>query len=226
MSDDDKHLLPFFLKLLVHYEPDLEQQIRFVNGKLSEFDAVIATGSNNTAKHFEYYFSKYPRIIRKNRSSIAIIKGDESEEDFRNLGKDIFTFYGLGCRNVSKLMVPKGYQFNAFFEGILPHGQVVTHNKYANNYDYHRSLYLLEAIPFLDNNFLILRQNEDLHSPVSVLYYQEYEDKNQLNTYLDKHKDQLQCIVGSEFIPFGCSQQPVISEFADGVNTLDFLVHL
>lgn len=226
MSEDDKVLLPFFLKLLVHYEPGFDEKIRFAHGRLSEFDAVIATGSNNTAKHFEFYFSKYPNIIRKNRSSVAVINGDETTMDFQELGKDIFTYYGLGCRNVGKLLVPKGYQFDAFFEGIYGFGEVANNNKYGNNYDYHRSLYLLESLPFLDNNFLILKESRDLHSPISVLFYQEYENQHELEAYLETNRDSLQCVVGKGHIPFGCSQKPVISEFADGVNTLDFLVHL
>ncbi len=226
MSEDDKLLLPFFLKLLVHYEPDYESKIRFADGRLSGFDAVIATGSNNTAKHFEFYFSKYPHIIRKNRTSVAVLHGEETPEELKELGKDIFTYYGLGCRNVGKLLVPKGYNFNGFFEAIYSYGHVVNNNKYGNNYDYHRSIYLLESLPFLDNNFLILRESKELHSPISVLYYEEYESKHLLESHLDKHRQDLQCIIGSSYTPMGCSQKPVISEFADGVNTLDFLVHL
>lgn len=226
LSEDDKFLLPFFLRLLVHYEPGFEEKIRFVDGKLRDFDAVIATGSNNTAKHFEYYFAKYPRIVRKNRTSVAILDGNESLEELQELGKDIFTYFGLGCRNVSKLLVPENYNFNRFFEAILPYGEVVKNNKYANNYDYHRSLFLLESIPFLDNNFLILRQSEEIFTPISVLHYQSFAKPSDQLDYLKSHKDQLQCVVGKGFVPFGCSQRPVISEFADGVDTLDFLLHL
>jgi hypothetical protein len=226
MSGDDNLLLPFFLKLLVHYEPDFESSLRFAEGKLSDFDAVIATGSNNTAKHFEFYFGKYPNIIRRNRTSVAVLDGNESNEDLKQLGKDIFSYFGLGCRNVGKLLVPAGYSFNRFFENIHSYGDVVMNNKYGSNYDYHRSLYLLESIPFLDNNFLILRQSGDLHSPVSVLYYEEFNNKEAIKAYLKEHREQLQCIVGKEYTPFGCSQRPVITEFADHVNTLEFLVHL
>lgn len=226
LSEDDKILLPFFLKLLTHYEPEFESAIRFAEGKLSEFDAVIATGSNNTAKHFEYYFSKYPNIIRKNRTSVALLTGTETASELKDLGKDIFTYYGLGCRNVSKLLVPKGYDFSAFFESLVSFGEVVNNKKYGNNYDYHRSLYLLESLPFLDNNFLILRESAELHSPISVLYFQEYASVQDMEAYLKAHRAELQCVVGKNYIPLGCSQKPVISEFADGVDTLDFLVHL
>ncbi len=226
LSSDDNLLMPFFLKLLTHYEPAFEAQILFAEGKLGAFDAVIATGSNNTAGHFKYYFDKYPHIIRKNRSSIAVLTGKESTQDLKNLGKDIFLYFGLGCRNVSKLLVPKGYSFDTFFESIVDFGFVVNNKKYGNNYDYHRAIYLLESMTFLDNNFLMIKENADLHSPVGVLYYQYYENEKELNAYLDSIKDELQCVVGAKNIPFGYSQQPVITDFADNVNTLEFLVNL
>ncbi|HQQ93269.1 MAG TPA: acyl-CoA reductase [Bacteroidia bacterium] len=226
MSADDNLLLPFFLKLLVHYEPEFEHAIRFADGKLSGFEAVIATGSNNTAKHFEYYFRSYPHIIRRNRTSVAVIRGDESEAELRELGKDIFMYFGLGCRNVGKILVPQEYDFGLLFQSLHVYGNVIQHNKYANNYEYHRSLYLLESIPFLDNNFLILRESTELHSPVSVLFYQRFKDEVEVNAYLNTNRDQIQCIVGREFTPFGCSQRPVITEFADKVDTMEFLVHL
>jgi len=226
LSSDDNVLLPFFLKLLTHYEPEYESQILFAEGRLGAFDAVIATGSNNTAGHFKFYFGKYPNIIRKSRTSVAILTGTESKEDLKNLGKDIFLYFGLGCRNVNKLMVPKDYSFNTFFESIVDFGFVVNNKKYGNNYDYHRAIYLLESIAFLDNNFLMIKESVDLHSPVGVLYYQYYENELELNTYLNSIKDDLQCIVGEKNVPFGYSQQPVITDFADNVNTLEFLVNL
>ncbi len=226
LSTDDDILLPFFLKLLIHYEPNFESNILFAQGKLTNFNAVIATGSNNTANYFNFYFSKYPNIIRKNRTSIAILTGSETEHDFKSLAQDIFLYFGLGCRNVSKLLVPKGYNFNLFFESIIDFSFVVNNKKYGNNYDYHRAIYLLEQIPFLDNNFLMLKQSADLHSPVGVLYYDFYEDEKDITTYLSKNTEHLQCIMGKNYIPFGYSQQPVISNFADNVNTLKFLLTL
>jgi hypothetical protein len=226
LSSDDKVLPPFFLKLLTHYEPRFEERIFFAEGKLSNFDAVIATGSNNTASHLHYYFGKYPNIIRKNRSSLAIITGNESTEDLQELGKDIFFYFGLGCRNVNKLMVPAGYDFSKFFEAIVDFGYVVNHNKYGNNYDYHRALFLLESIPFLDNNFVMIRENAQLHSPVGVIHYSYDSNAEELNKELETLKNELQCVVGKGFIPFGYSQSPVITDFADNVNTLDFLVNL
>jgi hypothetical protein len=226
LSSDDNVLIPFFLKLLTHYEPEFESQILFAEGRLGTFDAVIATGSNNTAQHFKTYFGKYPHIIRKNRSSIAVLTGNETSEDLKNLGKDIFLYFGLGCRNVSKVMVPEGYSFNKFFESIMDFGFVVNNKKYGNNYDYHRAIYLLESMTFLDNNFLMVKESPDLHSPVGVLYFQYYKTEKELNDHLTSLKADLQCIVGENYIPFGYSQRPVITDFADNVNTLEFLVNL
>jgi hypothetical protein len=226
LSSDDNLLLPFFLKLLAHYEPEFEKQILFAEGKLGAFDAVIATGSDNTASHLHYYFGKYPSIIRKSRSSLAIIEGNESSDELKALAADIFQYFGLGCRNVSKLLVPRGYVFDKFFESIVDFGFVINNKKYGNNYDYHRAIYLLESIPFLDNNFLMIRENEALHSPVGVLFYQHYDSKSEIDAYLESNKSHIQCVVGHDQIPFGYSQRPVISDFADNVNTLDFLVNL
>jgi hypothetical protein len=228
LSSDDNVLMPFFIKLLEHYEPAIGNSIQFATGKLSNFDAVIATGSNNTARHFEYYFGKYPNIIRKNRTSVAVLDGSERDADLKNLGKDIFLYFGLGCRNVSKLMVPKGYDFNRFFDAIFDYKYVVDNKKYGNNYDYNRAVYLLNNEKFLDNNFLILKPDNGLFSPVSVLLQQEYENEQVLKDWLETHKNDIQCVIGKgqNQIPFGYSQQPVITDYADGVNTMDFLVNL
>lgn len=226
LSSDDNVLLPFFLKLLTHYEPQFEEQIFFADGKLGKFDAIIATGSDNTASHLHYYFGKYPNIIRKSRTSVAILTGNESKEDLKNLGSDVFQYFGLGCRNVSKLFVPSGYSLDGFFESIIDFGFVVNNKKYGNNYEYHRAIYLLESIPFLDNNFLMIRENSDLYSPVGVLFYEYYKSENDVKNFLDTHKNNIQCVIGKDHIPFGYSQRPVISDFADNVNTLDFLVNL
>ena len=219
-------LVPFFLKLLTHYEPLYESQLEFASGRLSNFDAIIATGSNNTASHLNYYFGKYPNIIRKSRTSIAILKGDESNLELKKLGKDIFQYFGLGCRNVNKLFVPRGYSFDLFFESIISYGEVINNKKYGNNYDYHRAIYLLESMPFLDNNFVMLKESSDLHSPVGVIYFQYYDSELDIESYLNNNRENIQCIVGQNYIPFGYSQQPVITEFADKINTLEFLVNL
>lgn len=226
LSADDDVLLPFFLKLLSHYEPEFENYILFSKGKLSSFDAIIATGSNNTAGYFEYYFGKYPNIIRKNRTSVSLLTGKESREELKALGNDIFLYFGLGCRNVSKLLVPEGYKFDTLFECLIDYGYVVDNKKYGNNCDYHRSIYLLEQHPFLDNNFLMIKESEGLHSPVGTLYFSYYKNRSEAVQFLEDHKSEIQCVIGEEYIPFGYSQRPVITDFADNVNTLDFLVTL
>jgi hypothetical protein len=228
LSSDDNVLMPFFVKLLEHYEPEIKELVRYAENKLTNFDAVIATGSNNTSNYFEYYFGKYPHIIRKNRTSVAVLTGDESEEDLKNLGKDIFTYYGLGCRNVSKLLVLKGYKFDTVFEALLDYKFVIDNKKYANNYDYNRAVYLLNAEPFLDNNFVMIKPDNGLFSPVSVIFSQEFDSDADVESYLKANSPLLQCVVGkgADHVPFGYSQRPVITEFADKVNTIDFLVNL
>jgi hypothetical protein len=228
LSSDDNVLMPFFIKLLEYYEHSISENIKFSDGKLADFNAVIATGSNNTASHFQYYFGKYPNIIRKNRTSVAVLTGKETQEDLKNLGRDIFLYFGLGCRNVSKLLVPKGYSFDKVFEAVYDYSFVVENKKYGNNYDYNRAIYLLNLDKFLDNNFLMIKEDKGLFSPVSVLYYQEFNSETEAGQYLSDNTENLQCIVGKGAgkVPFGYSQQPVITEYADGVNTLDFLVNL
>jgi hypothetical protein len=226
MSSDDNVLMPFFIRLLIHFEPRFQNLISIADGKLRGFDAIIATGSNNTSTYFQYYFGKYPNIIRKNRTSLAVLTGKESAADLKNLGKDIFFYYGLGCRNAGKLLVPQGYDFKLFFESIIEYGFVIDNNKYANNYDYHRALFLLEQQAFLDNNFLIVKESGDLHSPVATLYYSYYKDYSEAKTFLEANKEQLQCVIGAEYIPFGYSQHPVITDFADNINTYEFLLSL
>lgn len=232
VSSDDPALIPFLAGMLIYFEQDFAPKINFSEGKLINFDAVIATGSDNTAKHFEYYFGKYPNIIRKNRSSIALLDGNESKENLNLLGKDIFQYYGLGCRNVSKLFVPEGYKFDTLFEALYDYKYVLDNKKYNNNYEYNRAIYLLDLLPFLDNNFLMIRESSDLHAPTSVLFYETYKNKEQLVEKIKTLLPNLQCVVsnfdadGIKSIPFGKTQEPTIFDFADNVNTLDFLKKL
>jgi hypothetical protein len=226
MSGDDNILLPFFLKLLTHFEPGFDERIRLAEGKLVNFDAIIATGSNNSAEHFNHYFAKYPHIIRKNRSSLAVITGKESRAELEALGKDIFYYYGLGCRNVSKLLVPKDYKFDTLFESVFSFSYVIDNKKYANNYEYNRTIYLMGSEKFLDNNFLILKADNQIHAPISVVFYENYGTEADIEKYLLDNAKEIQCVVGSKFIPFGNSQSPVITDFADGINTPEFLVSL
>ena len=229
VSSDDPALIPFLAGMIIYFEKEFASKINFSEGRLVNFDSVIATGSNNTAKHFEYYFSKYPNIIRKNRSSIAILNGKETKEELTELGKDIFYYYGLGCRNVSKVYVPEGYKFDGLFEAVYDFKYVLDNKKYNNNYEYNRAIYLLDLIPFLDNNFLMIKESADLHAPTSVLFYETYTNEEQLVEKINPLLQNLQCIVtnfeieGLKTIALGQTQEPSIFDFADNVNTLDFL---
>jgi len=231
LSSDDKHLLPLVAKMLIKIEPEFENQIEFTSEKLENFDAIIATGSNNTSRYFDYYFGKYPHIIRKNRNGVAVLNGDETTAELFELGRDIFSFFGLGCRNVSKLFVPKGYDFEKFFQAIEDYKNVINHSKYVNNYDYNKSIFLVNKVKHLDNGFLLLKSDTAFSSPISVVYYEEYEGFTGLNQILLENNEQIQCVVSIEknithCIPPGTSQMPELWDYADGIDTLEFLINL
>lgn len=232
LSSQDNYLLKAIHQLLVEIEPAFGEKVNFTEKiVMTEIDGMIATGSDNSARYFEQYFSKVPNIIRKNRTSCAIMTGEESEEEMYNLGRDIFEYYGLGCRNVSKLFVPKGYDFIPFLDQMMKYEKVAFHPTYENNYSYNKSVYLVNKEKHLDTGFLLLRASEELVSPIAVLYYEEYEKiedvKNTLNTLSEK----IQCIVCKDDIVegsqvFGQAQYPKIDDFADDVDTIQFLLSL
>jgi len=231
-SSQDARLIKYVLQMLTDIEQSFDSQYEFVE-RLENFDAVIATGSNNTSRYFEYYFGKVPHIIRKNRNSLALLTGNETAEQLFKLGGDIFDYYGLGCRNVSKLMVPKGYKFDFFFESIEAYQPIINHHKYNNNYDYNKSIYLVNSDKHFDNGFLLLKQDEKLASPLAVLYYDFYEDLQQAKNHLNEQSDNIQCIVSgvslqvkNQVVDFGMSQQPALWDYADGVDTMKFLTDL
>ena len=232
LSSDDKLLLPAISKILIAIEPEFEEYIQFNDSTLKDIDAVIATGSNNSSRYFEYYFGKYPHIIRKNRNSVAILTGKESKNELNALGKDIFQYFGLGCRNVSKLFVPKGYQFDPFYEAIFDYGYVINNNKYSNNYDYNRTVYLMNnSSNMLDNNFLLLKEDSNYSSPIGVVYYEHYENEESVKQKLTNDIAHIQCIVGNSFsglntISFGSTQLPKPTDYADGIDTMHFLIKL
>jgi len=230
LSSNDAVILPFVKKFLVHHDSSLQNKISFTEGKLTDFDAVIATGSNNTSRYFDYYFGKYPSIIRKNRNSIAILSGQETKEQLKNLGEDIFRYFGLGCRSVSKLFVPKGYDFDTFFTAIFEWKHVLEHHKYVNNYDYNKAVYLMSEINLLDNGFLIVKEDESFASPIATLFFEYYSDEGALLEHLQNETENLQCLVSSGFmeneIPFGQTQTPMLCDYADGVDTMQFLMEL
>lgn len=223
LSSDDKTLLPALGTVLIQFLPELKDRIIFTTGRIQQMDAVIATGSNNTLLYFEQYFGKYPHIFRKNKTSLAVISGNETIEDFDALGHDIFDYFGLGCRNVSHLLFPKDFELNRFFEGIINHSDVANHNKYANNYDYNKAIYLMNNIPMLDNNFVLLMESKELFSPLSIIHYQYYSNQDELEAYLELQKENLQAIVGVNYILFGQAQCPNLDDYADGVDTMAFL---
>ena len=226
LSSSDNKLIPAILQILIKLDPTLENSFEFVEQKLEGYDAVIATGSNNTSRYFSYYFRDVPHIIRKSRTSVAILEGNESDAELALLGQDIFDYYGLGCRNVSKIYLPHGYNLDVFFNAIYPFHDIVNHNKYANNYDYNKAVWLLNQENLLDNGFILLKEENRIASPTASLYYEYYTDKNELMEKLDGVKSELQCIVGHGNIPFGGAQSPMLWDYADGVDTIQFLVSL
>ena len=223
LSSDDNTLLPALAEQLIQYTPSLKERINFSFGKLGEIEAIIATGSNNSTKYFEQYFGHYPHLFRKNRTSIAVLTGEETKEELSALGKDIFSYFGLGCRNVSHLLIPKDFNLNRFFEAIVDYHPIVNHHKYANNYDYNKAVYLMNLMELLDNNFVLLRESEELFSPLSMVHYQRYETKNEIESYLKLQSDNLQAIVGHNYIPFGEAQAPKLNDYADGIDVMLWL---
>lgn len=225
MSRDDSRLLPILIEILKALQPDLEERIQIVD-RVNGIDAVIATGSNNSARYFEKYFGHLPNVIRKNRTSLAVIEGDESKEELEELGKDIFTYFGMGCRNVSQLLIPRDFDLDRFFAAIVDFGDVVNHHKYANNYDYHKAIYLMNQEKLIENGFLLTKEDDCLFAPISVLLYCRYEDASEVKKYIENRGEEIQVVVGRNYTPFGKAQSPKLDDYADGVNTLAFLSEL
>ncbi len=230
LSNKDKRLFTYIYYSLLELEPDLKQYIQ-IAPKLSDFDAVIATGSNNSARYFEHYFGKYPHIIRKNRSSVAVLTGKETPEQIKQLGIDIFRYFGLGCRNVSKVFVPVGYDLAFLLDNLKTYSNVMLHSKYKSNYDYNRSLLLMNQEEHLATEYLMLLKREAVSSPTAVLHYETYKNEYELANRLTEQEAEIQCIVGdpnfhSNCIPFGQAQNPQLWDYADKVDTMNFLIAL
>ncbi|RRO19768.1 acyl-CoA reductase [Flavobacteriaceae bacterium 14752] len=226
LSSNDKRLLPYLAEQLIQIQPGFKSCIKFEENQLKNYDAIIATGSNNTARYFEYYFRNKPHIIRKNRNGVAVLTGQETIEDFQKLGEDIFRFFGLGCRNVSKLYIPQNFDFDQFFKAISKFNSYIYHNKYANNYDYNKAVYLMSDTKFLDNEFLIIKEDSQISSPIGVVNYEVFDDDNSLQESLNQHREEIQCIIGNHPLckfDFGQAQQPNLADYADGVDTIQFL---
>jgi hypothetical protein len=228
VSEDDATLMKWVIGELIRMEPEMATMIEISEQRLpKDFDAVIATGSNNTNRYFEYYFRNKPSLLRANRNSVAIITGNETPEDYQKLGADIFTYFGLGCRNVSKLYVPEGFDFAHFYEGIESFYEIGNHHKYANNYTYHKALFLMNLEPHLDNNFVLVKEDEKIASPLGVMFYEYYADINVLLAQLKKRESEIQCMVCKTnlpgTLPLGKAQAPELWDYADGVDTIAFL---
>ena len=230
LSSNDKILLPFLTQKLIEIEPEFKEYIQFSDKKLENFDAVIATGSNNTSLYFEHYFGKYPNIIRKNRNSVAVLSGEESPTQLEALSKDIFTYFGLGCRNVSKLYLPKEYDFKPFFNAMYSQKDIIHNDKYMNNYDYNKAVYLMGGVNLLDNEFMLLKEDTGFSSPISVVFYEYYNSLQEVEKYLAKNTEKIQCVVSTSnienAIPFGKTQSPELWDYADSIDTLEFLLNL
>ncbi|MBI5539020.1 MAG: acyl-CoA reductase [Bacteroidia bacterium] len=231
VSSKDGHLMAAIISMLYEINPEFSDLIELSESTLHGFDAVIATGSDNSSRYFDYYFKNYPTIIRKHKNSIAVITGNETHDELTKLSDDIFLYFGLGCRNVSKLMVPKGYSFISMLQAFKAWQNLDTHNKYMNNYEFQKTINQMNLIDHIDTDFMLLKQNESIGSTVGVVHYQEYEKIEDVQVYIDNHSDELQCVVGdSELIPsaipFGTSQSPKLNEFADGIDTIEFLSKL
>jgi len=230
LSSKDSHLFKFILRFLVKENPDFSTKFDVVENKLQIFDAVIATGNNISANQFELYFKKYPKIIRRNRHSIAILNGNETKKEIELLANDIFYYYGLGCRNVSKIFIPNNYNLDILFKSFVLWNEVINKNSYANNYNYYRAIYLLNKEVFFDNGFVLLKESEKIGSPVGTIYFEYYKSDNQIKEMIKKNNEKIQCIVSNNNYPktikFGETQMPNLNDFADDIDTFNFLLKL
>jgi hypothetical protein len=222
-SSKDAELIVRISEILCSIDPSYGERIQFTEAALKDFDAVIATGSDNSSRYFEYYFGRYPHIIRKNRNSVAIIEGDETDDEIKNLGTDVFSFFGLGCRNVSKMYIPRGFDISSLEENWHCFSEIVRHTKYANNYDFNKAVYLVNKEKFFDSGYLLLKEDDRLSSPVSVLHYEYYDTQTAVKQELEHLKEKIQCVVGKHYTPFGKAQSPQLWDYADGIDTIEFL---
>ncbi|MCU7613550.1 acyl-CoA reductase [Chryseobacterium sp. GMJ5] len=226
LSSKDKRMIPFLLNKWKKFS-DQNVDFEFIE-RLENYDAVIATGSNNTARYLEYYFKNHLSIIRKNRTSVAVLKGDETEEELKLLAKDIFMYFGLGCRNVTRLFIPEDFVIDRIFESFIDFKEIINHNKYANNYDYNRAVYLLNQDQFWDNNFVMLKEDEKLFSPLSVIHFSRYSSLDDVEDFIEENEKDIQCIVAKKelnfnSVSFGEAQNPGLDTYADNIDTMKFL---
>jgi hypothetical protein len=209
---------------MTEWNPAVADLIWFAD-MLKGCDAYIATGSNNSSTYFAHYFARYPHIIRKNRTSVAILNGKESAEELEKLADDVFQYFGLGCRNVSKIFVPAGYAFEPLLAAFRKYNYLADHQKFKNNYDYNLAMHLLNKRYFMSNESLLLVEDPSPFSRIGQLHYEFYTDENEVRQRLQQD-DSIQCTVGTGLTEFGAAQYPDICDFADGVDTMQFLVNL
>lgn len=229
LSSKDRLIIPFLLNI---WSENTEGSISYeLVERLDNFDAVIATGSNNTARYLEFYFKGHQNIIRKNRTSIAVIKGDETDAELQKLADDIFIYYGLGCRNVTRLLIPKDFKLDRLFENFLNYQEVINHNKYVNNYEYNRAVYLLNQDEFWDNNFVMMKEDEKLFSPLSVINFTRYDSLDEVKAFISDNENDIQAVVakpelGLDSVNLGEAQKPALDTYADNVDVMVFLAEL
>jgi hypothetical protein len=227
-SSKDDRLIRKVGELISYINPGFSKRIKFTEEYLKEVDAIIATGSDNSSRYFEYYFKDIPHIIRKNRNGLAILNGNESEEELLKLGEDIFSYFGLGCRNITKIYIPENYELPTILKALESFMELANHHKYINNIEYHRSVYLMNSIDFFDNGVILMKEDQKLSSPIGVVYFEKYSQLENVLTQLEVLKDQIQCVITTEkgiegsILP-GSSQNPKLWDYADGVDTMEFL---
>lgn len=226
LSSDDNTLLPKILDCLSKFHPELRNFYSFDKTEIKNCEAVIATGSDNSNLYFEKYFGHLPWLFRKNRTSIAIIEGNENKDELKLLGSDIFDYFGKGCRNVSFLLIPYDFDLNRLFEAIISHGEIINHKKYGNNYDYNRAILLMNQKSFLDNNFILLVESDSIFSSISMIHYRRYTHKDEIVEFINENENSIQIIIGSDFVPFGSSQNPRLFDYADRIDTIRWLNNL
>lgn len=223
-SSKDEVLISHLVKKLYEWESILRNYVSFAE-KIAGCDAYIATGSNNSGRYFAYYFGKYPHIIRRNRTSVAVLDGSETGEELAALARDIQLYFGLGCRNITQLHVPKGYDFLPLLDALRKYAYFLDFHKYKHNYDYHLALLIMGNKYYMNNDSVVLTENESPFSPVSQLHYCFYDHREETGRFLEGNPA-IQCIVGHGYTPFGKAQSPGLTDYADGTDTMAFLAGL
>ena len=227
LSSNDNLLLPLVIDFLVSVMPNWKDKVCFIESSLKTYDKVIATGSDNSARYFEYYFKNNPHIIRKTRNGIAVLDGNETQDDLAALSQDMMQYFGLGCRSVSHIMVPDGYDFKELFLALFKHKELIQHNAYVNNYDYNKAVYLMQEQKILENGFIILKKDDKLSSPIACVNYSTYTNLEAVNQRLHDQEEQIQCVVSNcveNAFAFGQTQYPKLGDYADHVDTMAFLL--